>query len=262
MPELPEVATFRSYFERTALGRKIAFARVMEPRIVRGVPPAAIEKELAGSVFVSSRQHGKYLFAELDGGRWLVMHFGMSGFLDYSGGQDREGAYTRLLIGFEGGGALAYVNQRMLGWVGLAAEPEQIIRGKNLGPSALDPDLDHAAFRQRLSGRKGEIKSVLMNQAVVAGIGNIYSDEILFQAGIHPRTKADALGEDLIRAIFDKMKEVFRTAVERGADIGKYPDKFLLPNRRKKGVCPVCATNWETAKVGGRTAYFCPKCQK
>ncbi len=262
MPELPEVASFRSYFERNALGRKIGFARVTEPRIVRGTTPEKIEREHAGSVFVSIRQHGKYLFAELDTGRWLVLHFGMTGFLEY--GLDRKAppAYTRFLVGFRGGGVLAYVNQRMLGWVGLAASPEEVVAGKRLGPSALDPGLDLAVFRQRLSGRKGEIKPVLMNQAVVAGIGNIYSDEILFQAGIHPRAKVSGLDDERIAAVFHRMKEVLRMAVERDADIGKLPAQFLLPHRRKDAACPACGARWARETVGGRTAYFCPKCQK
>ena len=138
MPELPEVASFRRYFEKVAIGRQIAFAQVKNPKILRGISPADFEKQLLGNRFKSTRQHGKYLFAGLDAGKWLVMHFGMTGFLEYMEDSGREPAYSRLLIGFTDGGTLAYVNQRMLGWVGVCPSTEEIIDARKLGPSALD----------------------------------------------------------------------------------------------------------------------------
>jgi formamidopyrimidine-DNA glycosylase len=101
-----------------------------------------------------------------------------------------------------------------------------------------------------------------MDQSIVAGIGNVYSDEILFQAGVHPGTRVSELDETRVEDIFDKMKKVLRTAVDRDADPGRFPSTYLLPNRGKKGACPLCGTKWETMKLGGRTAYFCPRCQE
>jgi formamidopyrimidine-DNA glycosylase len=262
MPELPEVASFRKYFEKTAMDRQIAFARVKNAKILRGVSPAGLEEQLSGSRFKSTRQHGKYLFAALDTGKWLVMHFGMTGFLEYLEDSNREPAYSRLLIGFTEGGALAYVNQRMLGWVGIAKHTEEVIEAKKLGPSALDSRLDFEVFRKRLSGKKSRIKSALMDQEIVAGIGNVYSDEILFQARLHPDTRVSVLDDSQVKDIFTKMREVLATAVKRDADVSRLPENYLLPNRNKKGACPICGTNWKTMKLGGRTAYFCPKCQK
>ncbi len=262
MPELPEVASFRKYFEKMAIDRQIAFVRVNNSKILRGVSPADFERQLFGSRFKSTRQHGKYLFAELDTGKWLVMHFGMTGFLEYMEDGGLEPAYSRLLIGFTEGGALAYVNQRMLGWIGIAGSVEEIIDARKLGPSALDAQLNFEVFRGKLSGKKSHIKSALMDQAIVAGIGNLYSDEILFQARIHPETRIGVLDESQVKGIFVKMREVLRTAVEHDADVDRFPENYLLPNRGKKGACPRCGTKWETMKLGGRTAYFCPKCQK
>jgi formamidopyrimidine-DNA glycosylase len=261
MPELPEVACFRKYFEKTSLNRKIATARLKDMRIVRGMPPEMFEKGLIGQVFVSSRQHGKYMFAEMDGGKWLVLHFGMTGFLRYFEDPGEDPAYDRFLIGFRDGGFLAYVNQRMLGWIGLAGDPGEVIEQKGLGPAALDSRFDPAYFRKNLSGRKGEIKSALMDQKLTAGIGNLYSDEILFQARIHPKSKVDALNDEQLEAIFHSMKEVLRTAVDRDADIEMFPENYLLRNRKKGAECPISGDGIETVKVSGRTAYYCPGCQ-
>ncbi len=261
MPEMPDVAAFRKYFETYALKRKIASAGVRNPKIVRGLTAKELEKELAGDRFLSSRQHGKYLFAELDSGRWLLMHFGMTGFLDAFDSPGSEPEYTRLSIAFEDGGFLAYVNARMLGWIGITGDPEEFIKSRDLGPSALDPSLDFESFKKRLPAR-GEIKPALMNQRIIAGIGNIYSDEILFHAGVHPKTKVGSISEERLRVVFEKMKEVLQTAIDLDADPARFPENHLLRGRRKGATCPVCGTRLETAKFSGRTAYFCPRCQQ
>lgn len=262
MPELPEVASFGKYFEKYAIGRKIASAEVKDARIVRGVPAGELEKDLAGQKFVSTRQHGKYLFAETGGIKWLVMHFGMTGCLKYFENPEDAPRYDRLLIRFAAGGFLSYVNSRMLGWVGLTENPDESIKQKGLGPAALDTRFDYAQFSRLFSGRNGRIKPALMNQRLIAGIGNIYSDEILFQARIHPKATVSALGGEELKKVFDKMKEVLRTAVDRNARFQDLPSGWLLRDRRKGAGCPACGNRLETEKVGGRTSCFCPKCQK
>jgi len=262
MPELPEVATFRKYLENHAIGRQIASVEVKDSRIVHGLPASELEKKLAGRKLISTRQHGKYLFAETDGAGWLIMHFGMTGYFKYFENSEDDPQYDRLLIRFSGGGFLSYVNQRMLGWVGLTGDPDELIAYRGLGRSAEDRRFGYREFRKIFSGRKSEIKSALMNQGLIAGIGNIYSDEILFQARIHPKRRANDLTEKELKSIFNNMKEVLRTATDRNADYGDLPEKYLLRERRKGAKCPVCETRLETAKVGGRTAYFCSKCQK
>ena len=236
MPELPEVAAYKKYFEKYALGVRIASARVNDARIVRGLSPGELEEQLTGKTFTSTRQHGKYLFVQTDGGKWLIEHFGMTGYLFYFEDPGDEPKYDRFLITFETGASLSYVNARMLGWIGLTQEPATLI--KTLGPSALD--LEYAQFRKIFSGRKGAIKPALMNQKLVAGVGNIYSDEILFQALVHPKIKIEALGEKRLKSLFDSMREVLRTAVERNGDIESLPQNYILRNRRKGAGCPVC----------------------
>jgi len=236
--------------------------QVRDLRIVRGLSAGELESRLTGRKFLSTRQHGKYLFAGTDAGQWLVMHFGMTGYLYYFEKPDEDPSYNRLLIRFETNGFLAYVNQRMFGWVGITPSPDELIEQKGLGPSALDPKLNRRLFRKIFSGRKGEIKPALMDQGLIAGIGNIYSDEILFQARIHPKRKVGDLREAELGKIFNKTREVLRTAVDRNARVDDLPPGYLFRSRRKGAACPVCGTRLQTMKVGGRTSCFCSKCQK
>ena len=106
------------------------------------------------------------------------------------------------------------------------------------------------------------IKSRLMDQHIIAGIGNIYSDEILFQARVHPRTATDELDEEALRTVFDKMKTILKTAIDYDAEPSHFPDDFIIPRRHEDGECPVCGDNVERVKVSGRSAYFCPRCQE
>ncbi len=262
MPELPEVAFFKKYFEKNALKRKIVSVEIRNPKILRGISPEGLKKELAGRAFSAARQHGKYLFAKIEDAGWLIMHFGMTGSLKYSESKADESKYARMIIGFDEGGFLAYVNQRMIGWVGFTADPGEFISQKGIGPSALDKGLDFDEFKNRLLRKKRGVKPALMDQDFVAGIGNIYSDEILFQSRIHPGKKVRELNEKDLRTIFKKTKEVLRTAVERNADTEQFPEKYLLHDRKKGAKCPRCGHKWETMKFSGRTAFFCPKCQK
>ncbi len=261
MPEFPDVAFFRKYLEKHALKRSIQCVEVKHPRILRDVLAAELERELTGREFTATRQHGKYLFARIAEGEWLLMHFGMTGYLEYFEKPEDDPKYDRFLLGFSGGGFLAYVNQRMLGWIGLTGNPDDLIRSRGLGPSVLDPTFDYRAFRERLSGKKGEVKPTLMDQGVLAGIGNVYSDEILLQACIHPKTKVNELSERQLKSIYDTTKRVLLTAVEHDADPATFPAGYLLRDRRKGAKCPQCGAKLQTAKVGGRTACFCPSCQ-
>jgi formamidopyrimidine-DNA glycosylase len=153
----------------------------------------------------------------------------------------------------------------LLGRVGLTADADVFIAALGLGPDALDRRFNRAAFEQALAGRKRDAKSLLMDQEVVAGIGNIYSDEILFQARLHPRTRCDRLDPRARHQLFDQIKTVLETAITSGAGaerlVDQLPASFLIPHREKGGRCPRCGCEIATAKFSGRTAYFCPRCQ-
>jgi formamidopyrimidine-DNA glycosylase len=246
----------------TALHKGIDRIRVDSPEILENLPAPKLQAALKGRRFEGTDRHGKYLFVKLDDGHWLTLHFGMTGYLKYFKRMEKKPPHDRLLIRFSNGYHLAYSCQRKLGEIGLIDDTETFIRERHLGPDAMDSALDAAALQQRLSGRKGSIKSALMDQAIVAGIGNVYSDEILFQAKIPPQAKANRLNEKDLKGIFRAMKEVLDTAIACQADPEAFPDSYLLPHRAQDGRCPRCGGEIRHTRVSGRTAYFCPKCQK
>jgi formamidopyrimidine-DNA glycosylase len=164
-------------------------------------------------------------------------------------------------VRFSNGYHLAYDAQRKLGEIALIRDKAAYLAQKEIGMDALSPDCDDAALRDALRGRRGMIKSALMNQKLVAGIGNIYADEILFQAHIHPKTPVNALDEPKLHTLFQTMKDVLQTAIEHQADPARFPDSFLIPHREQDARCPQCSGHIDALKVSGRTSYYCPACQ-
>jgi formamidopyrimidine-DNA glycosylase len=265
MPELPDVELFKRDLDRHALHQTIRAVEVGDARILGDLPVARFARTLERNQLEASRRHGKHLLVRLAQDGWLTLHFGMTGGLAWFADLADDPPYDRVRLDFEGGGHLAYVNRRMLGRVGLTADAEAFIRAEELGPDALDPGFDAAALRAALAGRKRDVKSALMDQALLAGIGNIYADEILFQARLHPKTPAAALSGDQQGQLFRQVKRVLETAIERGAGaeqfLDRLPHDYLLPERRPDGRCPRCGHPVETLKSAGRTSYFCPRCQ-
>ncbi len=260
VPELPDVETFKRYLDATGLHQEIKAVKVYNDRILRGISSRKLQSALKGKSFESTYRFGKHLFAQFDEKAWLELHFGMSGWLKYFKKMDKDPPHDRLLVSFTNGYHLAYDSQRMLGNVGLFEDPQELVDEKDLGPDALDIDL--TAFRKALEGRRGSIKSALMNQEILAGIGNVYSDEILYQAGIHPRTKVDQLDSEDVKRLFHKMKRVLEMTVEKKANPEEFPKSYIIPVREDGADCPRCGGTVKSTKISGRTAYFCPKCQK
>ena len=265
MPELPVVEVFRRHIDDTCKGRVIEEVLIHDPKMLAGISGDAFSARTKGARILSAERHGKHLLIRLAPAGWITMHFGLTGSLRHLDSAEAEPPYTRIRFGFADGHHLAYVNLRRIGAVGLVDAADRFISAERLGPDALDPRFDLAAFERVLAGRKRDLKSVLMDQALIAGIGNIYSDEILFQAGIHPKARADRLDADIRRRLFQQIKHVLKTAVERGAGAelaaDALPRLFLLPQRKKGGRCPRCGSDIRTIKFSGRTAYYCPHCQ-
>ncbi|MGH6899203.1 MAG: Fpg/Nei family DNA glycosylase [Geminicoccaceae bacterium] len=265
MPELPDVEIYRRYLDEHALRQRIAHVAVGDARILGDLSARAFVARLRGNRFEASRRHGKHLLVRLGHGGWLTLHFGMTGNLVYFRGGEDDPPYDRVRFDFAGGAHLAYVNRRMLGRVGLTDDADAFIRAEALGPDALDPGFDLAAFTAAVAGRRRDIKSVLMDQALLAGIGNIYADEILFQARLHPKAPMTSLDDRQRALLFEQIKAVLRTAIARGAGAEQFlerlPDDHLLPHRDKGGRCPRCGAALATLKAAGRTSYFCPRCQ-
>ena len=262
MPELPDVEVLKRYVDAKALRRRIEKVEVRDARILEGVSPDALKRELEGNAFVSTRRQGKRLLVRLKDGKWLTLHFGMDGGLRYfEDGGSAEERRDRVVISFEKGKHLAYSSWRMLGRVGLARDFEEFVREKRLGPDALDPNLNFDGFRTAITRKNGPAKTLLLNQEVVAGIGNIYADEILFQARIHPETSVGRLSEEELARLFRAVREVLQTAVDRGADVSRFPQDWLLPHRREGETCPRCGGEMRKVRVLGRSSFYCASCQ-
>ena len=147
----------------------------------------------------------------------------------------------------------------MFGKVDLVEGPEDFARENELGPDPLQLDAD--SFRERFEGRKGGVRAALMNQKVLAGIGNIYSDEILFQAQLHPRASVAQFDDPTLGKLHTEVRRVLETAIEREANQQKLPDPSLLSHRREGERCPRGNGKIQKIKAAGRTSYYCPACQ-
>jgi len=259
MPELPDVQVFKQYLDATSLHQKIKEVQVQAPEILKGVTASKLKEALSGHAFESSRRYGKYLLVQLDYAAVLVLHFGMTGFLKYFKDMEKKPGHQQLLISFSSGYHLAYDCQRKLGEVGLYEDEGSFFATKKLGKDALD--IDFNSFKDILSASRASVKSALTNQDAIAGIGNIYSDEILFQGRIHPKKKARRLDDNALRRLFEVMKEVLAESIEWRADPDNFPDSYALPHRRTDRECPRCGGKMKAEKVSGRTSYFCPQCQ-
>lgn len=265
MPELPDVEGFKRVLAKNALRKTIARVVVSDARILGKLSARTFASRLQNAKLVAARRHGKHLMANIDHGGWLTLHFGMTGALQFVRNGDDEPPFTRVRLDFASDGCLAYTNKRMIGRVGLVEDAADFIAAEELGPDALDRRLDFDTFRTAVLGIKRDVKSALMDQQIVAGIGNIYSDEILFQARLDPAERIDKLAPGQLKRLFLKMREVLKKAIVHGAGseqfVERMPKGSLLPERNKGGHCPRCRSPLKVFKVGGRTAYCCPQCQ-
>ncbi|NYB52598.1 MAG: Fpg/Nei family DNA glycosylase [Methanobacteriaceae archaeon] len=258
MPELPSVEIFKKYFNGTCLHKTIKDVEVFSPEILVDISSEDMLRSLKGHKFTGSHRYGKYLFAKLDQNLFLIIHFGMTGYL-YYGDTEESSAHPRMNIYFKNGTLLTFDDARKFGKLGLTTDPGEFIKMKKLGPDALNVSLDR--FQEIFNGRKGMIKPLLMNQQVIAGIGNLYADEILYQSAIHPLTHANRLDESEWEILYLKTKQVLKKAIEYQDKTQSLPESYLLPHRHPGGQCPE-GGDLEIIKVGGRTTFLCPHRQK
>lgn len=247
----------RRYLEATARHQTIRTAEVKDERILAKVSAKDLEDALVGKQFHCALRHGKRLFLKLHNSLWLALHLGLTGSMIYLEHGAKEPSHTRLRISFENGNSLAFDDPRIFGEVGLTKSPEAFLVERKIGPDALQ--LDREGFLKIMSGRKGLIKPALLNQSLIAGLGNLYADEALFQAGICPKTRG--LNSVQLAVLFSSIQEVLRTALSTHADLEKLPDSYLLPHRHPGGTCPRDGALLCREKIGGRTSYFCPEHQ-
>lgn len=267
MPELPDLEIFKRYLDSTALHRKITGVSVLDTRILSEISPGKLKSFLKSSSFHQTTRRGKYLFAGFGNGEdkedilaWLIFHFGMTGSLKYYKNNGEDPEYSKIVISFENGYSLAYLCTRMLGKIGLTSAVDSYTVDIGLGPDAADVSFE--GFLELFKGGRGAVKTALMNQNMIAGLGNIYTDEVLFQAGVHPQTQKDSLSLKTVRSLYTTMKQVLDTAVDRGAEPEKLPSDYIIPQRQKNGTCPKCGNDLKKITLGGRSTYFCPSRQK
>jgi formamidopyrimidine-DNA glycosylase len=264
MPELPDVENFRRHLASTSLNRAIAGITVRKAKVL-ALPASKLWQALRDRQMKRTRRHGKQLLVELDNGRWLSLHFGMTGRVVSFQDLADDPKYDRVRFDFADGGHLAFDDRRQLGRVGVVDDADAFIRKHRLGPDALDPDLGQAAFTAIFAPVRATAKAALMDQTLVSGIGNILADEILFQARIHPQAQVKALGQANLAKLYRALRKTLKTVTARGCgteeSMEKWPKRFLTPHREKGAACPQGRGRIETLKLAGRTTYFCPACQ-
>lgn len=209
MPELPEVEMARKYLERTSLLQRVESAIVKDIRILSDITASSLEQSLTGLMFMAACRHGKRLFIRLREDLWLTLHLGLTGYLAYFQDPKDEPDHCRLLISFQNGCCLAYSDLRMFGEVGLTRHPDVFLGRKKIGPDTLQ--INRSDFLEIMVGRRGIIKAALLNQHLVAGLGNLYADESLFQTGIRP--DARALDEPRLEGLFYSIQKVLKTSI-------------------------------------------------
>ena len=263
MPELPEVETIRRALEPRLLGRRLLEAQFFAWRVARR-RGGRIAAQLRGQIVRALRRYGKHLVVEFESGLLLAIHLGMTGSLLWNG---ERGPHTRALFIFDNG-RLLFDDPRQFGRIELAATlPERIAR---LGPEA--PEISKAEFVERLQHRRGALKPLLLNQTFLRGLGNIYTDEALFRAGIHPRAIAARLSPQRAARLHRAIREVLQAAIASGGtsvsdyvDAEGHPGRFQLQLKvygRTGEPCPRCSTAIRRTVIAQRGTHFCPKCQR
>ncbi|MFH2068079.1 MAG: bifunctional DNA-formamidopyrimidine glycosylase/DNA-(apurinic or apyrimidinic site) lyase [Candidatus Omnitrophota bacterium] len=268
MPELPEVETIRRQLVKDLVGKKIQAVKILVPKLIKETSPVFFQRKIIGREIGNIRRRGKYLIFDLKPSLYLQVHLKLSGQLLYSSGSEPKIRHHVLFL-FQDGSRLYYHDLRRFGGFTLRREDPEI--KLNLGPEPLTPDFTFECWKQIIFGKNSRIKTFLLDQQRIAGLGNIYATEALFRAGIHPDRRVSALQpaetKKLYRAIKSTLKEALKAG---GTSIQDYlkPDgsygKFqnsLFVYRRKGQPCRCCGNLVRVQKDGSRSTYFCPSCQ-
>jgi formamidopyrimidine-DNA glycosylase len=257
VPELPDVEGFRRQLAHQLPGRRVRRVDVRDAGVLRNTTPRALSRNLVGHQFGEPRRHGKWLILPTDA-PVLLVHSGMTGHPYYASAGSDDMGYERLVITLDHG-ELRYADLRKLRGVWLAPTDEDVadVMGPQ-GPDALELDL--RGFRDTLRGRRGRLKPTMMDQSVIAGLGNLLVDEICWQARLHPARPVANLDEDELRRLHSTMKRVLRTSV-RHARVPGLAGWLTGARDEPDPSCPRCGNRLARGRVGGRTTRWCPRCQ-
>ena len=274
MPELPEVETIRRRLAPVVEGATIEEVEIADPRLTRPVEPAHVARALVGDRIVSLDRRGKYLLWRLASGRTLVVHLRMTGSLRHvPEGKLPEDAYRRATLELDSGAAIGYRDVRRFGtWELLDEEHLRVYLDTRLGSEPLAPSFTAARLASSAEGRTTTVKAFLLDQRRIAGVGNIYADEALWRAQIHPLRPAGDLETEELARLHRALRAVLRRGIERqgstlrdyvtpDGDGGAMQDEFHVYGRLGEP-CDRCGRPIERIVVGGRGTWFCPYCQR
>jgi formamidopyrimidine-DNA glycosylase len=267
MPELPEVETIKNELSPWVVGQSFTQVTIFDAKVVCGDSAQEVRRGLVGQKIESLERRGKYLIFHLSNGRSLIIHLRMTGVLLLDPKEvDR---YARAVFHLSNGQRLVFRDRRRLGLMWLVDDADTVV-GK-LGPEPLDRKFTPAVLEQRLSRHHIPVKAALLDQCIVAGIGNMYADEALFTARIHPLRKADDLSSQEVRTLHHSIHRILRAAIgSKGASVDTYvrPEgelgtahsDFKVAHKGGES-CPICGSTIERVVVQNRGTYFCPECQ-
>jgi len=272
MPELPEVETIRLTLTPGVVGRTITGVTLDLPKMLQNLSPEDFNAAVMNQRVAAIDRRGKYLLFRLSGETTLAFHLRMTGQLTVETANQPATKATYLKLTLDDGRELRFRDQRKFGKVFLFPTGKIPAALGKLGPEPLTPEFTLTVFQRCLSGRKLAIKKALLNQEIIAGIGNIYADEALFVAGILPLRSLESLNEGEVAKLYEAIRKVLREGIKfRGTtkrdyrdgagNPGSYQDHLRVYGR--KGLpCPVCRTPIVRISLGGRGAHFCPICQR
>ncbi len=274
MPELPEVETIKRDLRASVVGRRIVGVRVLDPGLVRYPSVERFEEELAGQQIVTVDRRAKYLLLRLSFGKTLVVQLMLTGQLLLVDPEAPPRKSLRLILELDDGHQLRLVDSSHLARVNLVDEEEMRSRLplEELGPEAISDEFTLEAFRRMLRGTRRQIKALLLDQRAVSGIGNIYADESLFAARIHPLRPANSLSLDEVERLHRAIRSILTEAIAlRGTTTRSYRDvagrkggyqERLKVVARAGMPCPGCGGTVEKIWAAGRETYLCPSCQR
>jgi formamidopyrimidine-DNA glycosylase len=288
MPELPEVETVCRQLEPELQGRRIERLEVLDARWTRPVRPAQVERSVSGAQIEALGRRGKYLLLQLDGGRILVMHLRMTGNLIliepdgeaidpsegrrlYEAERSIEERHLRARFRLDDGRELWFTDVRRFGEAFLIHEGELEARFARIGIEPLSPEFTPEALGELAAGRAAPLKSFLLNQSGIAGVGNIYADEALFRARLHPLSPAGSMRHEHLEALRDGVVAALEAGIDGGGasiddfrdgrgERGRMQNEFLVHTRAGEP-CPRCDGTITRIVVAGRSTYYCPGCQ-
>jgi formamidopyrimidine-DNA glycosylase len=269
VPEIPDLENIKAFLNGVLPGAKVTGVETRIPLVIRRPIPQEFAGILEGNAFREVTRRGKFLVFHTASGHIMAINAMLTGHLQYTGPETRRHAKTCFVLSLENGMELRYYDGRLMGKVYLVPRGQEALipRFEDMGPDALDPEITLEVFRKRLRRHSGQIKGILVKDTFIAGIGNAYSDEILFEAGVYPFRRRPTLTEDEIEALYNSIDLVLREATEtigqrmNGRIDLKIRD-FLKIHRKGQQPCPRCGHRIGEVKANQRLTNFCRNCQR